>query len=128
MITKQELVGRAREIAPMVEASAAKDELEGKVSDEIIDAFCDAGFMKIFVPKMYGGYEMGPDALAEVVREISPYSASAAWVLAFYIGHNFLHALWPKESQDEVFAPRGFALMAGTSSSVTALGAVWWPS
>ncbi|ALR19088.1 hypothetical protein [Sphingobium baderi] len=116
MITKQELVGRAREIAPMVAANAEKDDIAGMVSDATIDAFCDAGFMKIFVPKIYGGYEMAPDVMAEVVKEISPYSTSAAWVLAFYIGHNFLHALFPKQSQDEVFAPRGFSLTPGTSA------------
>jgi len=116
MITKQELVGRAREIAPMVAANAEKDDIAGEVSASIVDAFCDAGFMKIFVPKVYGGYEMTPDVMAEVVKEISPYSTSAAWILAFYIGHNFLHALFPKQSQDEVFAPRGFALTPGTSA------------
>lgn len=116
MITKQELVGRAREIAPMVAANVEKDEIAGRVSDSVIDAFCDAGFMKIFVPKIYGGYEMQPDTMAEVVKEISPISASAAWVLAFYIGHNFLHALFPKQSQDEVFGPRGFSLTPGTSA------------
>lgn len=116
MITKQELVGRAREIAPMVAANAEKDDIAGKVSDATVDAFCDAGFMKIFVPKMYGGYEMTPDVMVDVVKEISPYSASAAWVLAFYIGHNFLHALFPKQSQDEIFAPRGFSLTPGTSA------------
>ncbi|MEJ2408781.1 MAG: acyl-CoA dehydrogenase family protein [Novosphingobium sp.] len=116
MITKQELVGRAREIAPMVAANAENDDITGKVSDAVVDAFCDAGFMKIFVPKVYGGYEMEPDVMAAVVKEISPYSTSAAWILAFYIGHNFLHALFPKQSQDEVFAPRGFSLTPGTSA------------
>ena len=116
MITKQELVGRAREIAPMVAAEAEKSEIAGQVSDRVIDAFCDAGFMKIFVPKIYGGYEMTPDVMVEVVKEISPYCVSSAWVLAFFIGHNFLHALFPQRSQEEIFAKRSFSLMAGTSA------------
>ena len=45
MPTKQELVGRAREIAPMVATDAAKNEIAGQVSDRVIDAFCDAAFI-----------------------------------------------------------------------------------
>ena len=116
MPAKQELVGRAREIAPMVATDAAKNEIAGQVSDRVIDAFCDAGFMKIFVPKIYGGYEMSPDVMVEVVKEISPYCTSTAWVLAFYIGHNFLHALFPQRSQEEAFAKRSFTLTPGTSA------------
>jgi len=40
----------------------------------------------------------------------------AAWVLAFYIGHNFLHALFPQRSQEEAFAKRSFTLTPGTSA------------
>lgn len=52
--------------------------------------------------------------MVKVVRTIAPSCTSTAWVLAFYIGHNWLHALFPERSQDEIFAERSFALSPGT--------------
>ena len=44
------------------------------------------------------GYELDVDTMARVVRTIAPSCTSTAWVLAFYIGHNWLHALFPERS------------------------------
>lgn len=109
-----ELVRGAEALVEFVAEGAAETERRGSVSAEAIEAFCDAGFMKILVPKRYGGYELDVDTMARVVRVIAPSCASTAWVLAFYIGHNWLHALFPEKSQDEVFAERSFALTPGT--------------
>ncbi|MDI9933220.1 acyl-CoA dehydrogenase family protein [Rhodococcus sp. IEGM 1354] len=109
-----ELVRRAEALAQFVADGAAETERRGSVSAEAIEAFIDAGFFKILVPQSYGGYELGVDTMARVVRAIAPSCASTAWVLAFYIGHNWLHALFPEKSQDEVFGERSFALTPGT--------------
>jgi 3-hydroxy-9,10-secoandrosta-1,3,5(10)-triene-9,17-dione monooxygenase len=109
-----ELVGRARDIAPLVEKAARDNEINGRISDHLIDQFCDAGFIDILVPKVYGGKELGYRTFASVVSEVAPYCTSTAWVLSFYIGHAFIHALFPKESQDEVFADKSFSLTPGT--------------
>jgi 3-hydroxy-9,10-secoandrosta-1,3,5(10)-triene-9,17-dione monooxygenase len=109
-----ELVDRAEALTKLVASQAADTEQRGSVSPDVIEEFCDAGFMKILVPKRYGGYELGIDTMARVVRQIAPSCTSTAWVLAFYIGHNFLHALFPEQSQREVFAERSFALTPGT--------------
>lgn len=111
---KTELVARAQNLTDLVASQAADTEQRGSVSPAVIEAFCDAGFMKILVPKRYGGYELDVETMVRVVRTIAPSCSSTAWVLAFYIGHNWLHALFPERSQDEVFAERSFALSPGT--------------
>lgn len=111
---KTELIHRAENLTDLVASEAAETEARRSVSPVVLDAFCEAGFMKILVPKRYGGYELDVDTMVKVVRTIAPSCTSTAWVLAFYIGHNWLHALFPERSQDEVFAERSFALSPGT--------------
>ncbi|WP_324742312.1 acyl-CoA dehydrogenase family protein [Tsuneonella sp. CC-YZS046] len=114
MSLSETLIARARDIAPMAEKEACNTDRNRKLSDAVIDACCDAGLMEILVPKMYGGHELDYATMAAVVYEFGRYCTSTAWVLSFYIGHNYIHALWPKQFQDEVFADRPFSLTPGT--------------
>lgn len=114
MSLSKELIGRAREIAPLVAKEAYNTDRSGKPSDAVIDALCDADLMQIMVPKKWGGHEMTYETMAGVVYEIAKECTSTAWVASFYIGHNYLHSLWPLESQEEVFANSPYVLMAGT--------------
>lgn len=116
MASKAELMGRAQELAPVVAQQASSTELAKAVSAALIAEFCDAGFMKMLVPKRYGGFELDYSALAGVVNTIAQSCSSTAWVLSFLIGHNFLHALFPEKSQEEVFGSRSFALTPGTAA------------
>ncbi|MFI6934324.1 acyl-CoA dehydrogenase family protein [Streptomyces sp. NPDC050287] len=111
---KTELIQRAESLTELVASEAADTERRGFMSPSVLEAFCEAGFMKILVPRRYGGYELDVDTMARVVRTIAPSCTSTAWVLAFYIGHNWLHALFPERSQEEVFAERSYALTPGT--------------
>ncbi|MES2492527.1 MAG: acyl-CoA dehydrogenase family protein [Pseudomonadota bacterium] len=111
---KSELIGRAAELAPLVAAESANAERNGAVSSNVIEAFCDAGFMQIMVPKRYGGHELGYDTMAGVVAAIAPACTSTAWVTSFLIGHNYIHALFPQQLQDEIFGDRPWALTPGT--------------
>lgn len=110
MTLSQTLINRARDIAPMVEQEAYETDRRRSVSDSIIDACKDAQLFEILVPKVYGGHELDYSTMASVVFEFARHCTSTAWVISFYIGHNYLHALWPKAFQDEVFAegPCGF--------------------
>jgi 3-hydroxy-9,10-secoandrosta-1,3,5(10)-triene-9,17-dione monooxygenase len=121
MHVSNELLGRASELAPLVAEHAEDVDREGRVPPELIGKFCDAGFMKIMVPKRYGGYELGYEVMARVIRTIAPSCTSTAWVLAFYMGHNFLHALFPEQAQQEVFGDRSFALTPGTAAPAFSL-------
>ncbi|KQY01324.1 hypothetical protein ASD37_30275 [Mycobacterium sp. Root135] len=111
-----ELIEQAHELAPLVASEAATTDSNGEVPRELIDKFCSAGFMKVLVPKEYGGYELGPDTMSRIVRAIAPSCSSTAWVLAFYIGHNYLLAAFPRRAQDEVFGEKSYALSPGTAA------------
>ena len=116
MSSKAELIGRARELAPKVAQQAPINERESAVSAALMAEFCDAGFMKIMVPKRYGGFELDCSVMAGVINTIAQSDSSTAWSLAFLMGHNFLHALFPEKSQEEAFGGRSFALTPGNGS------------
>lgn len=114
MTLAETLIARAREIAPMVQKEAYETDRRRSVSNEVIDACLDAQLFEILVPKMYGGHELDYSTMASVVYEFAQHCTSTAWVISFYIGHNYLHALWPKEFQDEVFRDGPCSFTPGT--------------
>lgn len=114
MSLSETLIARARDIAPMAGEAALETDRNRKLSDTVIDAACDAGLMQIMVPKKWGGHELSYSTMAGVVYEFARHCTSTAWVMSFYLGHNFIHSLFPLESQEEVFANGPFVLMAGT--------------
>ncbi len=121
MSSKAELLGRARDLAPKVAQQAPTAERERAVSAALMADFCDAGFMKMMVPKRYGGFELDYSAMAGVLNTIAQSDLSTAWVLAFLVGHNFLHALFPEKSQEEAFGSRSFALTPSNGAPTFAL-------
>lgn len=114
MTLSETLIARARDIAPMVEKQAFDTDRNRFISDEIIDACADAQLFEILVPKVYGGHELDYTTMASVVFEFARHCTSTAWVISFYIGHNYLHSLWPKEFQDECFRDLPYAFTPGT--------------
>jgi alkylation response protein AidB-like acyl-CoA dehydrogenase len=113
MELKQELIGRARELQPVIAARAAATERNRAPLDETIKDLCDADLIQILTPKRFGGHELHIDTMVEVVRIIAAACPSTGWVSSFYIGHNWLHAIFPEKFQEEAFAERPYVLSSG---------------
>src|SRR5690606_1802249 len=103
-----------KELASLVKVEAFNTEQNGRVSDSVIDLFCEMELPQLLSPKKFGGHELDYRTFAEVISEIAPISTSTAWVLSFYIGHNYIHALFPEQSQAEVFQHKPYSLTPGT--------------
>ena len=116
IITPAVLVGRARTIAARWTGRAAEIDSASKLPDALIAEWTDAGLIATMVPKRWGGYELGLDTASEIIRTFAAICPSAAWVLAFYIGHNWIHCQFPEAAQDEIFAngpsPRSAGVLA----------------
>lgn len=121
-----ELIGRANELKPVFAARAAATEQNRAPLDETIADLDDAGFLQMLTPKRYGGYELQIDSMVSVSRIIASGCPSTGWVTAFYIGHNWIHSVFPEESQDEVFADRPWqrtsAQISATATAVKVSG------
>jgi alkylation response protein AidB-like acyl-CoA dehydrogenase len=112
----EELIGRARELAPKI-AEKARDTEERRAPDpEILQDLIDAELMQLFVPRRWGGHEAGLRTHLEVVEIISAACLSTGWIAAFYIGHNCLALRFPEAAQEEFFADRPFGLIPITNA------------
>ena len=56
--TREEMVARAVALRPQLVAEQAATEARRYFSPELHEAFLDAGFYDLYVPRRYGGYEL----------------------------------------------------------------------
>jgi 3-hydroxy-9,10-secoandrosta-1,3,5(10)-triene-9,17-dione monooxygenase len=109
----KELVGRAYDLQPVIAARAAETELNRAPLDATIKDLIDAEFVKTLTPKRFGGFELNIDTMVEIARIFATACPSTGWISSFYIGHTWLHSVFPEESQVEVFAAGPAILSSG---------------
>ncbi|GAA3071435.1 acyl-CoA dehydrogenase family protein [Streptosporangium carneum] len=102
--TREQLVGRASELAPLLRKNAAWTEENRRLHDESIEALADAGVFRMRVPTRYGGYESDTRTLVDVAAELGRADASTAWTASVYWIPTWMTCLFPDEVQDEVFS------------------------
>jgi len=102
--TVEELVARARELAPLLRKNAAASEANRRVEEETIQAVRKAGLMRVCTPKRYGGWEMNTRAMLDVSAALAEADGGASWVVNLNNICCWLTSLFPVRTQDEVFA------------------------
>ncbi len=101
--TPEEIVSRARDLAPVLRGrSAAADELR-RVPDETVADLVAAGLTRIVQPSRHGGFEMGWDVLCESSMALAHGCGSQAWVANILAEHKFLIGLFPDRAQHDVW-------------------------
>lgn len=99
--SREILLQRARDLGSTLRERAARCEGMRRMPDETMQAFRDAGFLRILQPKAYGGYENWPTVLYDVVQELARYCPSSAWSLAILAVHNWeVGVMEPKVAED----------------------------
>ncbi len=111
--TVQELVARARELAPLLRKNAPASEANRRIEEETIEAATKAGLMRVCTPKRYGGWEMNTRAMLDVSAAIAEADGGAAWVVNLNNICCWLTSLFPLKAQDEVFGPDPDARVSG---------------
>jgi alkylation response protein AidB-like acyl-CoA dehydrogenase len=108
------LLERVRAVVPLIRERAAEAERRRKPDDDVIEALKASGVFKSFAPRRFGGYDIDMDLYVDLGLCVSEACASTGWITTFYMEHNWQFASFCKETQEEVFAPRGFALAPGS--------------
>ena len=111
-----ELVGRARDLAPVIAERAADAEAMRRPPDETIRELIDAELISILVPRRWGGLQGSLHTHREVVEIISAACMSTGWILAFYSGHNWMALKFSEEAQAEFFDGKNYALIPVTTA------------
>ena len=76
-----ELIGRARELVPMIERAGDRIERGRCLPDDVLDALHDARLFRLLIPRFYDGEEVEPATLFQVVETLAQGDASVAWCI-----------------------------------------------
>jgi alkylation response protein AidB-like acyl-CoA dehydrogenase len=113
-ITTQDLVRRARQLAPRWRERATLAEEIRRAPDETVAELVDAMFPRISQPARFGGLELGLDSICAVSMELAHGCASQAWVSNVYCEHACTVALFSDEAQHEVWDDNPKALVSSS--------------
>ncbi|MEJ2862186.1 acyl-CoA dehydrogenase family protein [Actinomycetospora flava] len=100
---RAELVGRAREIVPVLARNAPETEAARRVVQENIDLIDQAGLFRIMKPKRLGGYETDFRTKLEVSRELARGCGSTSWVTSLMNVCSWFMGLFPDQAQRDVW-------------------------
>jgi 3-hydroxy-9,10-secoandrosta-1,3,5(10)-triene-9,17-dione monooxygenase len=108
-LTPAEIVARAEALREhLVERQAETEDLR-YYSQETHEAFVEAGFYRILVPRRYGGYEFDLTTFWRVVIALARGCPSSAWCYCLAAGHALQAAeLFEERAQAEMFGDGHF--------------------
>jgi len=117
----EKLVAAARDLAPTLRERALETEQGRNVPAETIRDLHAAGLFRALQPKRYGGYELAPSAFYEATMALGAACGSTGWVYGVVGVHAWQLALFPEETQREVWGEDASTL---ASSSYAPTGIV----
>jgi alkylation response protein AidB-like acyl-CoA dehydrogenase len=77
-----------------------------------------AGLYYHFVPKRFGGLELGVPEFVDEVLPMAEACPSTAWVTSFCMEHNLILALFPEQAQEEIFGSQPYMIAPGAAFPV----------
>ena len=114
----EELLDRARRLAPLLKERAGKAERLRRVPDETIRDYKAAGLIRATQPKRFGGYEIDWDTLCEISQILASACGSQAWIQRIMADHAQMLGTFPVEAQDDVWGSNEDALISASFDPV----------
>jgi len=97
-----DLIEAAHRIGALAEKESKQSEVDGTISQNVIDLLKESRITRIMLPKEYGEPQVTLKDFATIVRTVSSYNISAGWLTYLYPLHNILPAYLPKATRDEI--------------------------
>jgi 3-hydroxy-9,10-secoandrosta-1,3,5(10)-triene-9,17-dione monooxygenase len=97
-------IDRARELAPTFRGRVAETERLRRLPDESAAELIESGLAHLMTPRLFGGSELGLDAVLDVTGIIAEACPSTGWVHALLASHMWVMAQYPQEVQEEVWS------------------------
>jgi alkylation response protein AidB-like acyl-CoA dehydrogenase len=119
----EELVARARALAPLIREHAPAAEHEARMPDAVMQAMKSNGLLDIIVPKSQGGAGASWTTYQRVTYELARISPAAGWLHGIVGASSFYLGRFPQHVKDEVFVDG----RAPTMSGVISLGGIIEP-
>ena len=108
------LIEKARQMGPALSARTSQLRQLRQLPDETIHELREAGFFRMLQPKAWGGLEVHPSTFFEVQTCLAAACPSTAWVMAVLAVHSWQLALFPHQSQIDVWGADPHALIASS--------------
>ena len=107
----ERLVARVAVLGPRIRERAREAEAGGRLTDDVFAALVETGVFRALAPRRWGGLGLGVRCLCDLARTLARFDASAAWVTAFLVEHNWMICRMGLAAQQELFASgRGYVL------------------
>lgn len=100
---EKELLGRARELRPLLRKSGPAQDESRRISDEVFRELTDAGFWEMASPRRWGGLGTSATCMARVGAELGKGDPSVGWVYTVLHGTTWVASLGPDELQEAIF-------------------------
>jgi alkylation response protein AidB-like acyl-CoA dehydrogenase len=112
--TGAELIARAARLRPIVEQHADAAEADGKLADEVIEAYHAAEIIGTWAPRAVGGHELGPVAGCRIIETLSHADSSSGWVAFVHMAMaGMTGAYVGDDAAQEIFAGDRMPLISG---------------
>jgi alkylation response protein AidB-like acyl-CoA dehydrogenase len=108
-----ELLARAQSLFGLLRKSAVVADERRLIPRENMEAVKDAGLMRCWAPKRYGGFQANLQTQLGIVAELSKACASTGWTASNMIACSWCVSMFGEETQDEVFGATPDAMICG---------------
>jgi alkylation response protein AidB-like acyl-CoA dehydrogenase len=103
----------------MLREQAAAAERAGRIPDEHFEALGEIGIFRMCAPKRFGGYEADFETQTDALAEIARGCPSTSWVATILSAMSWLGAVFPDETQEELFASGDLRMTAAFAPAGT---------
>lgn len=115
------LIERAQALRPLLRDQEADAETRTHYSPELHQAFLQAGFYHMYVPRRYGGLEVDVPTFVRVIAELGRGSLGIAWGLCLTANHALqVGSFFGEQAQDELFGTGDFRSASTSAPTVVA--------
>jgi alkylation response protein AidB-like acyl-CoA dehydrogenase len=111
------LIGRARDLVPLLERAGDRIERGRCLPDDVLDALYDARLFRMLIPRAYDGEEVEPATLFQVVETLAQGDGSAAWCVGQASGLSMSSAYVAPEVARAIVGDRRAVLASGPNNA-----------
>lgn len=111
-----EMVGRARELRPLIESYAPWSDENGRLHADVVSSLKDAGFWDMALPRRWGGYGTSAKAMALVGAELAKADGSVGWVYTVFHGTTWVASLTNDNVQEAIFGDGSKPVLCGIAN------------
>ncbi len=116
-INEEELISRARALAPVLGERRTKTHDLRRLPDETVADLVSAGLLKACQPARVGGFELPFGAQTSAGAEIAKQCGSSAWIVSVCGTHHWMLGKFAPEAQDDVWGANPDAISASAFAS-----------